>query len=641
MNSRIFSIVLMLFLLVTVTPLSAQETNTDFPITIEHQYGSTTITETPQRVVAIGYTEQDYLLAVGVTPVAVRYWYGDETDAIFPWAQDKVEGDSPIVLNMPFGNINYEAILELEPDLISAVTAGITQEEYDVLSQIAPTITQTDEFISFGMPWQKVMQMVGDAVGKSAEAESIVTEVETQFADVNIHHPEFEGKSVAVAYAYDGTYGFYTAQDSRGRFFTDLGFVIPDELIEITGDSFYADISVERIDLLDQDLIAIVNLQFIEGGRKALESDPLFSQLTAVQEGRVIYLDEQAENAIGFSSPLSLTYAIDAALPQLEEIFDTATTDMTCKDGFHLFDHEYLAGDPICIPENPQRILALEISAVETVLFTDKTLVGTANWLHDEIPVLMPELATALEGVTDTGYPANLEVALLTEPDLILAVDGDIDLEAGNEITPVIMPIPGIEYDWKLSMEFWSEVLGTQDHYTEMIANYEARIEEFKKALGDENPEISIIGQSSYGAYMWLVDTAPGVIVADAGLARPESQDLSGEEAIERYDTERWIVISEERFDLADADDIFVFSYATTDPETLATENAAIEEFKANPIWNTLSATQAGNVYYVGPHWWRAQTYLLANKVLDDLFTYLTDSKPDTPVLSITEKAGN
>lgn len=289
-----------------------------FPVTIEHMFGSTTIPAQPQRVVAIGYTEQDYLLAVGVTPVAVRYWYGDEDNAIFTWAQDFVEGESPVVLNMPFGGLNYEAILAFQPDLISAVTSGILQDEYEMLSQIAPTIAQSGDYINFGMPWQGVMLIVGDAVGKGDEARAIVTEVEALFADARASNPQFEGKTVAVAYQFGGTYGFFTAQDSRGRFFTELGFVMPDELLEISGDSFYADISAERVGLLDQDLIVIVNLQFVEGGREALEADPLFSQLAAVQEGRIIYLDLDTENAVGFSSPLSLKYALDGVLPALQ-----------------------------------------------------------------------------------------------------------------------------------------------------------------------------------------------------------------------------------------------------------------------------------------------------------------------------------
>lgn len=312
----------------------------------------------------------------------------------------------------------------------------------------------------------------------------------------------------------------------------------------------------------------------------------------------------------------------------------------TCEEGFRLFEHEYLAGDPLCIPEDPQRILALEMSALEAVLLADKELVGTANWLHAEVPVLLPELAPALEGIADTGYPANLEAVLEAAPDLILAVDGDIDLDSGNAIAPVVMPEPGIEHNWRLSMEFWSAVLGTEDLYEEMVANYDARIAEFKAAIGDaEVPEISIVGASSYGASMWLLDTAPGVVVAEAGLARPASQALGLEEALELYGEERWITLSDERLDLADGDAIFVFSYATTDPETLETETAAMETFKANPIWNSLSAVQADRVYYVGPHWWRAQTYLLANKVLDDLFANLTDTTAETPVLFVEPTA--
>jgi len=627
-----------------VGTVTAQEASDAFPVIIEHKFGSTTITQAPERVVSIGFTEQDPLLALDVVPVAVRYWYGDESDAIFPWADDEANGAQPIVLNMPFGNLNYEAILGLEPDLIVAVYSGITQEEYDALSQIAPTIAQSGEYIDFGIPWQEATQVIGTALGKSEEAAGAVERVESLFAGAREQNPEFAGKSVAVVYSYGaGSYGFYTAQDPRGRFFADLGFVVPDDLVEIAGENFYADISTERLDLIDRDLIVFVGMQFAEGGREAIINDPLIQRLRAVQEGRVIFTSEAYDDALQFSSVLSLEYALAGILPELQAALGSGATTTAsvqessqCEPGFRLFDHEYLAGDPLCIPENPQRILALELSALESVLLADKGLVGTANWLHDEVPVLLPELAPALEGVADTGYLANLEVALQANPDLILAVDGDIDLDAGNQIAPVVMPKAGIEHNWKLSMEFWSAVLGTQDLYADMLANYEARIAEFKEALTGQ-PEVSIIGTSSYGTYMWLEDTAPGVVVADAGLLRPESQSLIGEAAVERYGEQRWIQISEERFDLADADDIFVFTYATTDPEILETENTAMEAFRTNPVWNSLAAVEAGHVYYVGPYWWRAQTYLLANKVLDDLFANLTDSRADTPVLNLTD----
>lgn len=314
----------------------------------------------------------------------------------------------------------------------------------------------------------------------------------------------------------------------------------------------------------------------------------------------------------------------------------SAQENTACEAGFRLFEHEYLATDPVCIPENPQRILALEMSALEAVMFSGKELVGTASWLHDEVPVLMPQFAPALEGIPNTGYPANLEVALESDPDLILAVDGDIDMEESSEIAPIVMPKPGIEHNWRESMEFWSAVLGTEDLFAEMVANYDARIAEFKDALTG-SPSVSIVGASSYGASVWFVDTAPGVVVQDAGLTRPEAQTLTGEAAMERFGEERWITLSDERLDLADADAIFLFTYASSDPEITEQEDAALVAFQENPLWQSLSAAQAGHVYPVGPYWWRAQTYLLANKVLDELFTNLTNTSAATPVLNIAE----
>jgi iron complex transport system substrate-binding protein len=314
---RLLILVLMLLL---GTPGAAQDAGqSPFPVTIAHKFGEITLTEAPQRIVAIGYTEQDYLFALGVTPLAVRSWYADESIAYLPWAEDAAAGATPEILVMPFGALNYEAILALGPDLISAVTAGITQEEYDLLSQIAPTLAQSGDYIDFGMPWGEITRMIGAAVGKSAEAEAKIAEVEALFAAAREANPAFAGRTIAVAYNYGEarTYGYYTSQDGRGRFFTDLGFVIPDELVEIAGDLFYADLSAERIDLLDQDVLIFLGLQFADGGRTAIEADPLITQLDAAREGRVVYIPAEYDDALQYSSVLSLEFALEGIVPEL------------------------------------------------------------------------------------------------------------------------------------------------------------------------------------------------------------------------------------------------------------------------------------------------------------------------------------
>ena len=310
--------------------LSETETNHEagatFPVIITHKFGATTIEEAPERVVAIGYTEQDYLVALGVIPVAVRSWYANETIAFLPWAEDEAGGAAPEILVMPFGNLNYEAILALNPDMISAVTAGITQEEYETLSQIAPTIAQSGEYVDFGMPWQEITRTIGAAVGQADEAETLIAQVELLFEDARAQNPEFAAQTIVVAYNFGEarTYGYYTAQDGRGRFFADLGFVIPDELNEIAGESFFADISTERIDLLNQDVLVFLGLGFADGGQEAIESDPLIQQLDVVEAGNVVYIPAEYDDALQYSSILSLEYALEGIVPLLAAVVDAS-----------------------------------------------------------------------------------------------------------------------------------------------------------------------------------------------------------------------------------------------------------------------------------------------------------------------------
>ena len=105
----------------------------------------------------------------------------------------------------------------------------------------------------------------------------------------------------------------YGPQDLRSRFFTSLGFQTPPEIEKLAGDSFFAQLSEEQLRLLDQDVVVVY------GTEKDFEGFPLFQRLDAVREGRVIYMDVDGDfaNALGFSSPLSIPFALDQAVPQL------------------------------------------------------------------------------------------------------------------------------------------------------------------------------------------------------------------------------------------------------------------------------------------------------------------------------------
>lgn len=339
------------------------------------------------------------------------------------------------------------------------------------------------------------------------------------------------------------------------------------------------------------------------------------------------------------SATLAATPAVTEAVSstvaaETGTVSSTVTTE-PCKAGFRLFTHELLASEPVCIPIAPQRVVALDIASVELTLLLGKPPVVTGQWMLEELPLLLPQYADVLAKVEGVGYPAELEKVTLAKPDLILAPDDTIDVKLASAIAPVIVPKQVIYDDWKLGMEFWSAVLHVPDFYTEMEANYRTRVAELQTALGQPDQlKVSVISVSTYGVSLWLPDSPPGSILADVGLARPEAQSLVGDAAVARYGARQYIELSEEKLNLADGDAIFYFTYAATDAAIAEKESAFIKTFEQKPLWKVLSAVKAGKAFFVPGYWWRSQSYLLANRVVDDLFAHLTNTTAKTPVLA-------
>jgi iron complex transport system substrate-binding protein len=295
------------------------ETTSSESRTIEHKYGNTKISAVPERVATVGYSDHDPVLALGVTPVAVREWFGGQ--AIWPWAQDELGDAEPEVL--PVQELNFEQIASLEPDLMLGVYSGLTREEYETLSEIAPTVAQPKEYVDYGVPWQDQTRIIGRALGQEERAEELVAGVEGRFAEAREEHPEFEEATGVVAYSFTaGEYGAYGPQDPRARFLTSLGFELPPKIVDLAGDEFFVTISEERLDLLDADvLVWIVNSP---AERKTIEENPLYPKLDVVSEGGDLFLEanEPLAGALSFSTVLSLPFALDGLVPMLAAAVD-------------------------------------------------------------------------------------------------------------------------------------------------------------------------------------------------------------------------------------------------------------------------------------------------------------------------------
>lgn len=119
-----------------VSPLWAE------PRLLTHRYGVTEIEGSPQRVVSLSFIGHDFLLALGVRPIALRYWYGSGEHGVFPWAEAALGDAEPLVL---YGDIDIEQIALLQPDLIVGQWSGMTETQYQLLSKIAPTLPPAKE----------------------------------------------------------------------------------------------------------------------------------------------------------------------------------------------------------------------------------------------------------------------------------------------------------------------------------------------------------------------------------------------------------------------------------------------------------------------------------------------------------------
>lgn len=288
-----------------------------FPVTIDHRYGSTTIEHEPQRVVTIGFQEHDFVLALGVAPVGARYWYGPEDDVIQPWAEPAADrvGADPTILNME--SLSIEAVAALRPDLILGLYSGITGDEYERLSRVAPTVAQPAEYVDYGVPWQETTRIIGTALGRADRADRLVGDVEARFAATREANPQFEGRSVVVAAYGSENVGVFASQDPRSRFFTELGFRVPQRFDDLARDLFYATLSFEQIPLLDTDLLVWDQTSFTPDGRATIERDPLVRRLAATTEERSIFMEGQTEAAFGWNTVLSLPRALDGIEPLL------------------------------------------------------------------------------------------------------------------------------------------------------------------------------------------------------------------------------------------------------------------------------------------------------------------------------------
>jgi len=296
-----------------------------YPITIEHALGSTVLEAKPERVATVQWANHEVPLALGVVPVgmAAANFADPDGDGMLPWVSDKLAelgADVPVLFDETDG-IDFEAVADTEPDVILAAYSGLTQEDYDTLSAIAPTIAYPEA--AWSTAWRDMIRLNSAGMGMAAEGDELIAELDELIADAGEANPVLADTSVMFLTHVDlsdlSVVRFYTPADTRVQFFSDLGMQTPASIDAFEPDPanpFAGEISAENADTFDDvDVIVTYGDQEMIDSIKA---DPLLGLMPAIRNGAVVLLDGSSANATAANpTPLQLPYLIDWYVDQL------------------------------------------------------------------------------------------------------------------------------------------------------------------------------------------------------------------------------------------------------------------------------------------------------------------------------------
>jgi iron complex transport system substrate-binding protein len=303
-----------------------------YPVTLTHAFGSTVLERQPQRVATVSWVNADVALALGVVPVGMpKDEYGGNDRGSTPWKDAALEAagaplgsDRAPVQYSEADGINFAEVAQTTPDVILAAYSGLTREDYDKLSKIAPVVAHPE--VAYGTPWQESTRIIGTALGRTDRAEQVVAETEALIADRAAAHPQIKGKTFLYGNLEPASgkgVNIYTASDNRPRFLTSLGMQLAPAASGGAADAFYLEWSPERADELAADVF--VTWVPDDATKAAIAQDPLLGQIPAVRTGALVAdADNTLTLSVSAASPLSLPWALDRFLPQLAAAADRA-----------------------------------------------------------------------------------------------------------------------------------------------------------------------------------------------------------------------------------------------------------------------------------------------------------------------------
>ena len=286
---------------------------TDDTRVIRHLFGKIEVPSDPQRIVVL--SDQNLfapILELGEGDRVVGSAGGRAEDGTPIYRRTEGYDTSNVVLVGSTNEPNLELITKLNPDLIierqSTGNAEATQEEYDLLSQIAPTIVidQSGERASTWEPFFDIALLVNaqdEMISLKASYDKRVADLRDRLSDPSEIH-------ITLIQVSDGVFivsGVRSSSDYTVA--TDLGLSLTpvwQERIEV---GIFDRYSFESIELIDADVLYVWDF---DGDSAALTETPTYAALEVVQKGQAHVVD-------GFATAGRTIRSLNAWLDVFEE----------------------------------------------------------------------------------------------------------------------------------------------------------------------------------------------------------------------------------------------------------------------------------------------------------------------------------
>ncbi|KQR19041.1 iron ABC transporter substrate-binding protein [Agreia sp. Leaf335] len=212
-------------------------------ISVTHARGESEVPAQAKRVVVLEPVALDASVALGIVPVGAAVL--NEAAGIPAYLGKEASGITSVgTVTEP----NVEKIAALKPDLIIG-TESRHSALYDQLSSVAPTVylaSQAD-------PWKDNVKLVGKALGRADEADTLLADYDARCNEVKTEFA-VEGKTAQLIRPRDGLLTVYGPESFAGSTLECVGFTTPPRDWQ---NSISVDLSSEKVLEASADLVVV------------------------------------------------------------------------------------------------------------------------------------------------------------------------------------------------------------------------------------------------------------------------------------------------------------------------------------------------------------------------------------------------